>query len=389
MINPANRISNVEEYYFSTKLKEIDRMRAEGKDVINLGIGNPDLPPVPEVLEKLNASSLNVKNHGYQSYVGIPELRNAFADWYKKYFKVAINPDKEILPLMGSKEGVMHISMAFLNAGDEVLLPNPGYPTYTSVTKLVGAVPRFYDLKEENNWQPDFDQIENNDLTKVKLMWVNYPNMPTGAAANENVMRKLIAFGKKHNILICNDNPYSFILNNNQFSILSIDGAKDIAIELNSLSKSQNMAGWRIGMAASNPEFISYILRVKSNMDSGMFRPLQEAAALALSLDDDWYQSINKTYRERRIFACKLMDLLNCSYDKNQVGMFLWGRIPDDAASGSDLSDIILQKANVFITPGIIFGSNGDKYIRISLCTKEELLEEAIRRISIQLKIES
>ena len=389
MINPANRISNVEEYYFSTKLKEIDRMRAEGKDVINLGIGNPDFPPAPEVLEKLNESSLNAKNHGYQSYIGIPELRNAFADWYKKYFNVTLDSNSEILPLMGSKEGVMHISMAFLNQGDEVLLPNPGYPTYTSVTKLVGAVPLYYDLKEENNWQPDFNQIENNDLSKVKLMWVNYPNMPTGAAANENIMRKLIAFGKKHNILICNDNPYSFILNPKQFSILSIDGAKDIAIELNSLSKSHNMAGWRMGMVASNPEFISYILRVKSNMDSGMFRPLQEATALALSLDDNWYQSINKTYRERRIFACKLMDLLNCSYDRNQVGMFIWGRIPDGMPNGSYLSDIILQKANVFITPGIIFGSNGDKYIRISLCTKEELLEEAIARIQLTIDNEN
>ena len=301
MIEPAQRIGHVEEYYFSVKLKEIDQMRSEGKNVINLGIGNPDQPPAPSVLEKLNAASLNPKNHGYQSYIGIPELRKAFANWYQKYYNVTLNPVNEILPLIGSKEGIMHISMAFLNPGDVVLLPNPGYPTYAAVSKLVGATPLYYDLKEENNWQPDFKAIESNDLSKVKLMWVNYPNMPTGAQADEAVMKNLIAFGKRNNILICNDNPYSFILNPKQTSLLSIEGAKDIAIEINSLSKSHNMAGWRMGMAASNSEFINYVLRVKSNMDSGMFRPLQEAAVEALNLNSDWFTKVNETYLSRRV----------------------------------------------------------------------------------------
>ncbi len=383
MIEPAQRISQVEEYYFSVKLKEIDQMRSEGKNVINLGIGNPDQPPAPSVLERLNAASNNPKNHGYQSYIGIPELRNALAAWYKKYFKVSLNPQNEILPLMGSKEGVMHISMAFLNPGDEVLLPNPGYPTYSSVTKLVGAIPKYYDLKEENNWQPDFSSIEKQDLSKVKIMWVCYPNMPTGAQADPIVMKELIAFGKRNNILICNDNPYSFILNPQQNSLLSIEGAKDIAIELNSMSKSHNMAGWRMGMAASNSEFISYILKVKSNMDSGMFRPLQEAAAEALSLDSDWYKKVNETYLSRRALVWELMDILNCSFDKNQVGMFIWGKVPDSVPNGQTLSDLILKKVHVFLTPGFIFGSNGEKYIRISLCTPAEVLKEAIERIKL------
>lgn len=381
MIEPAQRISQVEEYYFSVKQKEIDQMISEGKNVINLGIGNPDQPPAPSVLERLNAASNNPKNHGYQSYIGIPELRNALADWYKKYFNVSLNPKNEILPLMGSKEGVMHISMAFLNPGDEVLLPNPGYPTYSAVTKLVGAIPKYYDLMEENSWQPDFSSIEKEDLSKVRIMWVCYPNMPTGAQADPIVMKKLIAFGKRNRILICNDNPYSFILNPQQYSLLSIKGAKEIAIELNSMSKSHNMAGWRMGMAASNSEFISYILKVKSNMDSGMFRPLQEAAVEALSLDSEWYKKVNKTYLSRRALAWELMDVLNCSFDKNQVGMFIWGKVPDSGPNGQTLSDMILQKIHVFITPGFIFGSNGEKYIRISLCTPAELLKEAIERI--------
>lgn len=381
MIQPANRIGNVEEYYFSIKLKEIDKMRSEGKNVINLGIGNPDQPPANKVIDKLKTSSLNQKNHGYQSYIGIPELRQGFADWYKKYFNVTLNPVNEILPLMGSKEGIMHISMAFLNPGDEVLVPNPGYPTYASVTKLVGATPRYYGLKEENNWQPDLLSIEKHDLSKVKLLWVNYPNMPTGAKADIEILRKIIAFGKKHNILVCNDNPYSFILNSEPLSILSIDGAKETAIEINSLSKSHNMAGWRVGMVASNPDFINYILRVKSNMDSGMFRPLQEAASEALNLDSDWYQQVNETYKIRRGLAWELMDILNCYYDKNQVGMFIWGKVPENVLNGQAMSDKILYNANVFITPGIIFGSNGEKYIRISLCTPPEVIMEAIERI--------
>lgn len=381
MIEPAQRIGHVEEYYFSVKLKEIDQMRSEGKNVINLGIGNPDQPPAPSVLEKLNAASLNPKNHGYQSYIGIPELRKAFANWYQKYYNVTLNPVNEILPLIGSKEGIMHISMAFLNPGDVVLLPNPGYPTYAAVSKLVGATPLYYDLKEENNWQPDFKAIESNDLSKVKLMWVNYPNMPTGAQADEAVMKNLIAFGKRNNILICNDNPYSFILNPKQTSLLSIEGAKDIAIEINSLSKSHNMAGWRMGMAASNSEFINYVLRVKSNMDSGMFRPLQEAAVEALNLNSDWFTKVNETYLSRRVLVWELMDLLNCSFDKNQVGMFIWGKVPDAISNGQTLSDQILYNAHVFVTPGFIFGSNGEKYIRISLCTPVDVLKEAIERI--------
>lgn len=381
MIEPAQRISQVEEYYFSVKLKEIDRLRSEGKNIINLGIGNPDQPPAPSVLEKLNAASLNPKNHGYQSYIGIPELRNAFADWYLKYYQVTLNPATEILPLIGSKEGIMHISMAFLNPGDEVLLPNPGYPTYAAVTKLVGAVPRYYDLTEQNNWQPNLESIEKQDLSRVKLMWINYPNMPTGAQADSTVMKKIVDFGKRNNILICNDNPYSFILNPKPTSLLSINGAKDIVIEINSLSKSHNMAGWRMGMAASNSNFINYILRVKSNMDSGMFRPLQEAATEALKLDDNWFKEVNKTYLERRSLVWELMDVLNCSFDKNQVGMFIWGKVPANVPNGQTLSDKILYNADVFITPGFIFGSNGEKYIRISLCTPSDVLKEAIQRI--------
>ncbi len=381
MIEPAQRISQVEEYYFSVKLKEIDRLRSEGKNIINLGIGNPDQPPAPSILKKLNEASLNPKSHGYQSYIGIPELRNAFAGWYQKYYQVTLNPVNEILPLIGSKEGIMHISMAFLNPGDEVLLPNPGYPTYAAVTKLVGAVPRYYDLTEQNNWQPNLESIEKQDLSRVKLMWLNYPNMPTGAQANPDVMKKIVDFGKRNNILICNDNPYSFILNPKPTSLLSIDGAKDIVVEINSLSKSHNMAGWRMGMAASNSNFINYILRVKSNMDSGMFRPLQEAAAEALKLDDDWYREVNKTYLERRSLVWELMDILNCSFDKNQVGMFIWGKVPANVPNGQTLSDKILYNADVFITPGFIFGSNGEQYIRISLCTPADVLKEAIQRI--------
>ncbi len=388
MIEPANRISEVKEYYFSKKLREIDEMRQQGIDVINLGIGNPDRSPSEVVLDELKTSSENKNNHGYQSYIGIPELRNAFSSWYQKYFKVEINPATEVLPLIGSKEGIMHISMAFLNKGDQVLVPNPGYPTYASVSKLVEADIINYDLKEELNWQPDFDELEKQDLSKVKLMWVNYPNMPTGANATLELFEKLVAFGKKHDILICNDNPYSFILNDNPLSIFRIDGAKDIAIELNSLSKSHNMAGWRIGMVSSNPTFIQYILRVKSNMDSGMFKPLQLAAAKALSLEKEWYEEVNKEYFVRRELVWEIMDILNCKYDKNQSGMFIWAKIPESINSAIDLSDSVLNDAHVFITPGTIFGTQGDKYIRISLCAKQEVLNESIKRIknSINLK---
>lgn len=381
MIKPADRINSVEEYYFSVKLKQIDKMRARGKDVINLGIGSPDRAPAPEVIETLNAAAKQDNVHGYQSYIGIPALRNGFAAWYKRSYNVELDAESEVLPLMGSKEGIMHISMAFLNPGDEVLVPNPGYPTYNAVTNLVGAKARFYELKESNSWQPDLAAIEREDLSKVKLMWLNYPNMPTGAPADRAVMERVIAFGKKHNIVICNDNPYSFILNPEPSSILSVEGAKDIAIELNSLSKSHNMAGWRIGMAASNKEFISYVLRVKSNMDSGMFRPLQEAAAKALDCDPSWYEQVNKVYAQRRSLVFELMDILGCSYDAKQVGLFVWGRIPSKYARGQELSDLLLEKADVFITPGFIFGSMGEQYIRISLCTTLERLSESISRI--------
>ncbi|TLX78429.1 aminotransferase class I/II-fold pyridoxal phosphate-dependent enzyme [Labilibacter sediminis] len=380
-IQPANRISEVKEYYFSKKLREIDDMRKQGFDVINLGIGNPDRSPSELVLEELNLSAADKGSHGYQSYIGIPELRDAFSKWYNKYFKVELNPANEILPLMGSKEGIMHISMAFLNKGDQVLVPNPGYPTYSSVSNLVEAEMINYELKEELNWQPDFDELEKLDLSKVKLMWVNYPNMPTGANATIELFEKLVAFGKKHEILVCNDNPYSFILNDNPLSILSIKGAKDIAIELNSLSKSHNMAGWRIGMIAANPTFIQYILRVKSNMDSGMFKPLQLAAVKALGLDKDWYQEVNEEYIQRRELVWEIMDILGCQYDKKQSGMFIWAKIPNEIESSIQLSDKILNKTHVFITPGSIFGKQGDRYIRISLCSKQEILKESINRI--------
>ena len=380
-IQPANRINQVEEYYFSVKLKELEQMRKEGKPVINLGIGNPDLPPAPEVLEQLNLQSNHKGNHGYQSYVGIPELREAMCRWYKRFFAVDVKAANEILPLIGSKEGIMHISMAFLNPGDGVLVPNPGYPTYASASKIAEANIITYDLDETNNWQPDFEALEQLDLSNVKLMWINYPNMPTGANADKALFEKVIAFGKKHNIVICNDNPYSFILNDQPASIMSIEGAKDIAIELNSLSKSHNMAGWRIGMAVSNPQFIQYILRVKSNMDSGMFKPLQLAAAKALDLDKQWYQQINDEYRKRQVIVHEIMNLLNCEYAQNQTGMFVWAKIPVHYENSGQLSDEILYGTNVFLTPGFIFGDKGQQYIRISLCTNETVLLEAKQRI--------
>ncbi len=381
MIKPADRISEVKEYYFSVKLKEIDRMRRSGIDVLNLGIGNPDRPPSPDVINELAEQASKEGNHGYQSYIGIPELRLAFSTWYKKYYEVTLDPDSEIIPLIGSKEGIMHISMAFLNPGDGVLVPNPGYPTYSSVSKLVGADIISYDLKEDNDWLPDLEEIEKLDLSKVKLMWINYPNMPTGANAGKEFFEKIIDFGKRNDILICNDNPYSFILNNNPQSILHVEGAKEVALELNSLSKSHNMAGWRIGMAAASKEIISYILRVKSNMDSGMFKPLQLAAVKALSLDNDWYTEVNVEYIKRRRLVWEIMDTLNAEYDDKQTGMFVWAKIPEKYKSSAELSDEVLNQARVFITPGFIFGSNGEKYIRISLCSNREMLKEALRRI--------
>ena len=381
MIKPADRISEVKEYYFSVKLKEIDQMRRSGINVLNLGIGNPDMPPADEVIEELTSEAKKENNHGYQSYIGIPELREAFAGWYDRYFGVTLDPGSEILPLMGSKEGIMHISMAFLNPGDGVLVPNPGYPTYSSVSKLVGANIITYDLKEDNNWLPDPDELQKLDLSKVKLMWINYPNMPTGANADKDFFERIIEFGRRNDILICNDNPYSFILNDDTKSILQVEGAKETALELNSLSKSHNMAGWRIGMVAASKEIISYILRVKSNMDSGMFKPLQLAASKALSLDDDWYKQVNDEYLKRRVLVWEIMDVLGCKYDEEQTGMFVWAKIPEKYKSSAELSDEVLSKAHVFITPGFIFGSNGEKYIRISLCSNKEMLKEALNRI--------
>ena len=386
-IKPADRISNVSEYYFSKKLKEIAQLNAEGKDIISLGIGSPDMPPSEQTIEALCDDARKADAHGYQSYIGIPELRQAFATFYKKNFGVELNPANEIQPLMGSKEGVMHISLAFLNKGDEVLVPNPGYPTYSSVSNIVEAKIINYDLDENNGWQPDFEKLESMDLSRVKLMWVNYPNMPTGAKATKELFEKLVDFGRRHNIIIVNDNPYSFILNKEKLSILSIPGAKDICIELNSLSKSHNMPGWRMAMVASNPQFIEWILRIKSNMDSGMFRPMQKAAVAAMSNDDEWHEKHNiELYAKRRALAEEIMTTLGCSFDKDQVGMFLWGKTPSKYESSAELADRVLYDARVFITPGFIFGSNGEKYVRISLCSKEDKLQNALDRIKENIK---
>ena len=386
-IKPADRISNVSEYYFSKKLKEIAKLNAEGKDIISLGIGSPDMPPSEQTIEALCDDARKADAHGYQSYIGIPELRQAFATFYKKNFGVELNPANEIQPLMGSKEGVMHISLAFLNKGDEVLVPNPGYPTYSSVSNIVEAKIINYDLDENNGWQPDFEKLESMDLSRVKLMWVNYPNMPTGARATKELFEKLVDFGRRHNIIIVNDNPYSFILNKEKLSILSIPDANDICIELNSLSKSHNMPGWRMAMVASNPQFIEWILRIKSNMDSGMFRPMQKAAVAAMSNDDEWHEKHNiELYAKRRALAEEIMTTLGCSFDKDQVGMFLWGKIPSKYESSAELADRVLYDARVFITPGFIFGSNGEKYVRISLCSKEDKLQNALDRIKENIK---
>lgn len=387
LIQPAERISVVEEYYFSRKLKEIAKMNAEGKTVINLGIGNPDTAPSAQTIEKLIEAGRNPRNHGYQSYIGTPELRGAFASWYQKYFGVMLNPVDEILPLIGSKEGIMHISLAFVNPGDGVLVPNPGYPTYRSVSNIVGANIIDYDLDEKQNWQPDFAALEKKDLSNVKLMWVNYPNMPTGARASRELFQKLVDFGTKHQILIVNDNPYSFIQNDEQLSILNAEGAMDIAIELNSLSKSHNMAGWRIGMIGGNAEYLQNILRVKSNMDSGTFLPTQLAAAEALNNPDSWYDQVNVLYTERKVVAFQILESLGCAIDKNQVGMFVWAKIPDTITSVEALSDRLLHNAGVFITPGFIFGSNGNRYLRISLCTDTAALKNALAQIKAILPI--
>ncbi len=381
MIKPADRLKNIKEYYFSTKLKELKRREEEGQDIINLGIGNPDLSPSQETLNVLDQEIYNKKAHGYQPYNGIKELREAFAKWYKNIYNVSLDHEQEILPLIGSKEGIMHISMAFLNPGDGVLVPNPAYPTYRSISNIVGANINEYKLSEENNWEPDFKDLEKQDLRNIKMMWVNYPNMPTGVSGSIELFQKLIAFGKKHQILICNDNPYSLILHKKPISIMEIEGAKDIAIELNSLSKSHNMAGWRLGMLCGKSTNIKHIIAVKSNMDSGIFKPLQLAAVQALSSPKSWYTKINEEYRSRRVIVFEILDLLGCQYDKNQGGMFVWAKIPENAINAYEYSDFILNHSEIFITPGSIFGNKGDRYIRISLCNSEEILLEVKNRI--------
>ncbi|MDU1890666.1 MAG: aminotransferase class I/II-fold pyridoxal phosphate-dependent enzyme [Dysgonomonas sp.] len=386
-IIPADRLNTVQEYYFSRKLKEVAEMNAAGKNVISLGIGSPDLPPSEETIETLGETVKDANAHGYQTHIGLPEFRKAFAEWYRRWYNVTLDPAKEIQPLIGSKEGILHISLAFLNPGDGVLVPNPGYPTYTSVSKMIGAKIQAYDLDEDNNWQPDFEALEKMDLSNTKLMWVNYPNMPTGANGSLELFEKLVAFGKKHGIVIVHDNPYSLILNENPLSIMQVDGAKDICIELNSMSKSHNMPGWRIGLVVANAQFIQWILKVLSNIESGILKPMQLATIAALSNSDEWHRRNNiELYAARRQYAQDIMDELGCTYDKDQVGMFLWGKIPEDCIGSEALADKILYEANVFLTPGFIFGNKGERYIRISLCCNETMLQEALRRIK-ELKL--
>lgn len=383
MIKPAERLSTVNEYYFSRKGKEIAAMNAKGMDIISLAIGSPDMPPSEETVETLCREARKADAHGYQPTTGIPQLRQAMADFYRRWYGVELDPAKEIQPLIGSKEGILHVTLAFVNPGDAVLVPNPGYPTYTSLSNLLGARIVNYDLVEDNGWQPDFDQLEGMDLTGVKLMWTNYPNMPTGGRAQRETYERLVRFAREHDIIVVNDNPYSFILNEGEkLSILQIPGAKDHCIEFNSMSKSHNMPGWRVGMLATNSEFISWILKVKSNIDSGTFRALQLAAAQAYANTEQWHTEANiATYARRRAMAQEIMDTLHCSYDPNQVGMFLWGRIPDSYANVEELTERVLHEARVFITPGFIFGSNGKRFIRISLCAKDEKFREAVERI--------
>lgn len=386
-IQPANRLELVSEYYFSSKLKEVAQMNAEGLDVISLGIGSPDMPPSKETVQVLCEQAVRPDVHGYQPTVGIPELRNAMANWYKRWYNVDLNPATEIQPLIGSKEGILHVTLAFVNPGEQVLVPNPGYPTYTSLNKILGSEIVNYNLCEDNNWQPDFDELEKMDLSRVKLMWTNYPNMPTGANATMELYEKLVDFARRHNIVIVNDNPYSFILNQKPISILNVPGAKECCIEFNSMSKSHNMPGWRVGMLATNAQFVQWILKIKSNIDSGTFRPLQLAAAQAYHNSVEWHEEANiKVYSERRRLAEEIMTTLGCTYNPNQVGMFLWGKIPAHYNDVEELTEKVLHEARVFITPGFIFGSNGKRYIRISLCAKVEKLAEALERIKLIMK---
>ncbi len=380
IVSTANRLGEVKEYYFSKKLREVAALKAQGKPIISLGIGSPDLDPDDVVKKALKDTLDQPAAHTYQGYQGIPALRKAMSSFYETNFDVRLDADTEILPLMGSKEGIMHVSMAFLNAGDEVLIPNPGYPTYTSVTKLVGAVPVFYDLTEENSWLPNFEALETKDLSKVKIMWINYPHMPTGAIAKNKTYEKLITFAKKNEILLVNDNPYSFILNDKPESILNYKGAKEVALELNSLSKSFNMAGWRVGMFVGGADYLSQILKVKSNMDSGMFYGIQRGAIKALELPKTWFSKINEDYYRRRNIVYKILDALNCVYNKSYVGMFVWAKLPNGITS-EQMTDKMLYEKDVFITPGTVFGSNGEGYIRLSLCVSEEDLEKVLKRV--------
>ncbi len=381
IISKSNRLQTVTEYYFSNKLKEIDRLKTQGHAVLNIGIGSPDLPPPKAVLETISKAALQDNVHAYQSYQGTPELRNAIQKFYQKNYDTALHADTEILPLMGSKEGIMLISLAFLNQGDAVLIPNPGYPTYTSATKLVQAKPIFYKLSQENNWFPDLKELEKENLENVKIMWLNYPNMPTGKLATKKLFTELISFAKKHKILLVNDNPYSFILNKKPMSILTVPDAKSVAIELNSLSKSFNISGWRVGMALGKKEYLKAILQVKSNMDSGMFYGIQKGAITALNLDTDWFEKLNETYRFRRKIVWKILDKLNCTYSKNSVGLFVWAKLPKNKKA-IEFTDDLLQNKKVFITPGTVFGTNGEGYIRVSLCASENMLTEILNRLN-------
>ncbi len=380
MIIPADRLAHVEEYYFSKKLKEVNLMISNGIPVINLGIGSPDLQPPNKVLEVLKSSLADEKAHKYQSYYGLPEFREAIAQFYRNKFQVSLSPKTEVLPLMGSKEGIMHISMAFLNKGDEVLIPNPGYPTYTSVTKLVGATPRYYDLKEETNWYPDIAAIKKAGVSKVKMMWISYPHMPTGTRSDLKQLEALVAFAKRNNILLVNDNPYSFILNDTPTSILSISGAKECCLELNSLSKTFNMAGWRVGMLLGSEQYLKEVIKVKTNMDSGMFYGIQKGAIEALNCSDLWYLSLNSVYEERKVLIHKLAESLNCTFSKEQSGLFVWAKLPDYFTS-EEFVDVVLKNYHIFLAPGHIFGSNGEGYVRFSLCASSEDIEESIARI--------
>ena len=381
-IKPAERLSLVQEYYFSRKLKEVAQMNAEGKDIISLAIGSPDMPPSQKTIDRLCEVAQQPSAHGYQPTMGTPELRQAMARFYKRFYGVTLDPATEIQPLIGSKEGILHTTLAFVNPGDEVLVPNPGYPTYTSLSKILGAKVVNYDLREDQQWQPDFEQLETMDLSRVKLMWTNYPNMPTGGPALMKTYERLVDFARRHGIVVVNDNPYSFIINEHPISLLQVPGAKDCCIEFNSMSKSHNMPGWRVGLCASNAQFISWILKVKSNIDSGTFRGIQLAAAEAYDNSDEWHREANiNTYRRRRVIAEEIMTVLGCQYDPEQVGMFLWGKIPEHYADAEQLTERVLHEARVFITPGFIFGTNGKRFIRISLCAKDEKMKEALERV--------